>query len=289
MADEPEDSNDELDNDEGSGGGGLAAWLLPFGTSFVALAVGALVGGLVVWLIPREPKTVEVPRELTAEEKAAACEPEVSEAATDLEEAEVKLRGLEAQVAAKQEEIVALEAEMERRGTKSRELATELEEAKRALSILETELDRAITEKEALVVELRKTQVALDEQVGKTEMAIDEGNVFKWRAFIGLAQLQICEKGQRRKMGRCRETVAASLEGPIRTAFEHCLRSGQETPTLHEVTNGSALPLYAQWLYEEDRVTKGWYVRLCDPTLPEATAFGAVDMDKATEAVGGAE
>ena len=78
--------------------------------------------------------------------------------------------------------------------------------------------------------------------------------------------------------------AAAALEGDLRASYEHCLRAGQEQPSLWEASNGDELPPYAQWLGEDSRVTKGWYVRLCDPSLPEATEFQEVDVDHATEA-----
>ncbi len=285
MANDPDDV--ELDDDDGPRGGGLAAWVLPFGTSLVALAVGAMVGGGIVAMIPRKPTLVEVSRALTNEEIEAICAPVVGEAvaaaATDLETAESKVRTLEVEVAEKQSAVAELEAEMKRRGARGAELAKQLETAKRDLATVEGRLEKALQEKETLMVELRKTEIALEDQVVKTGLAKDEGVVFKWRSFVGLAQLQICDKGMRRKMGRCRETVAASLDGNIRKKVEHCLRAEQESPSLVEAAKGQELPAFAMWLDQEDRVTRGWYVRLCDPSLPEATNFQDFDLDEATQ------
>lgn len=290
MADEHDDI--DLDEEEEPAAGGFATWVLPFGTSFVALAVGALIGGGIVAMFPRKPTLVEVSKDLTNEEIDALCAPKVDEAVadatTDLEAAETKVRTLEAKVAEKEEEVASLEAEIKKRGAAGAALSKELEEAKRTLALLEGTLEKAISEKETLVVQLRKTEVALEDQVARTELAKEEGLTFKWRSFVGLAQLQVCDKGMRRKMGRCRETVAAALDGEIRASFEHCIRSGQETPSISEAEKGEELPAFAMWLDQDNRVTKGWYVRLCDPSLPEATNFQPVDLQETTEqALGG--
>ncbi|MBW1877035.1 MAG: hypothetical protein JRI25_00840 [Deltaproteobacteria bacterium] len=272
----------DLDEDDDSPRSGLAAIVLPFGTALVALAVGALVGGVIVGLMPRKTNLVEVSKDLTNEEIDALCAPKVAEAADDLETATEKVRTLEAQISAKERQVKTLESEMSRRYTKGEELVAQLKSARAELSVLEERLDTAIDEKEELMVLLRKTEVALEDQVIKTELAKDEGLIFKWRSFVGLAQLQICEKGARRKMGRCRETVAAAMDSTVRSGFEACLESGQEIPTLVEAEKGEDLPAFSQWIDQDSRQTRGWYIRLCDPTLPEPDQFQDLDLEETT-------
>lgn len=280
-------TNDDLDMDDDPPETTMAARALPFVTTVVAFAVGALVGGVIIFFFARGQELVEVSRDLSNEEVEAICAPKVDEAVAEatgeIEASSEKVRTLEGQVAAKEAEIERLESEMVARGAKGAELATALKTARAELSSLEAKLEQALAEKEELIIELYRTEVALEEQTSKTELAKEEGLVFKWRSFVGLAQLQICEKGGRRKMGRCRETVAAALDADVRAAFDHCIRSGQETPSLAEGVKGEDLPPFAQWVDEEQRQTTGWYVRLCDPTLPEAKNFQEVDMDEATE------
>jgi hypothetical protein len=272
----------DLDDDEESPGGGLAAIVLPFGTALVALAVGALVGGVIVGLMPRKATLVEVSKDLTNEEIDALCAPKVAEAADDLEAATEKVRTLEAQIDSKERQVETLEREMARRATTGEEMVAQLEAARSELFTLEARLEKAIDEKEELMVLLKKTEVALEEQVVKTELATEEGFIFKWRSFVGLAQLQICEKGARRKMGRCRETVAAALETSVRSGFEACLESGQEIPSLAEAEKGEDLPAFGQWIDQEHRQTRGWYIRMCDPTLPEPEHFQDLDLEETT-------
>ncbi|MCA9494339.1 MAG: hypothetical protein KC621_30645, partial [Myxococcales bacterium] len=79
-----------------------------------------------------------------------------------------------------------------------------------------------------------------------------------------------CEKGNRKKMGNCREAVLASLSTDTRQSkFAHCIRSGQAQPVVHERQGNGDLPDFSEMLNEEEKLVKGWYVEFCDPTLPE--------------------
>ncbi|MCA9488947.1 MAG: hypothetical protein KC621_03470, partial [Myxococcales bacterium] len=79
-------------------------------------------------------------------------------------------------------------------------------------------------------------------------------------------------KGNRKKLGNCREVVHATLSSADRRdAFAHCVRSGQATPMVRELDKGQVLPEFSSMLDEEQKQTKGWYVEMCDPTLPERT------------------
>ena len=77
----------------------------------------------------------------------------------------------------------------------------------------------------------------------------------------------MCDKGAAHRVGRCRDEVVSALGPGVHEQFLHCLRAGQEPPDVHQAKD---LPSFSQWLTPEDRDVKGWYVSLCDPTLPEA-------------------
>ena len=94
-------------------------------------------------------------------------------------------------------------------------------------------------------------------------------NTPRLSAFAKDAQIAICEKGNRKALGKCRETVQEKVR-KYRVEFETCVRSGQAEPSLREADKGDELPEFAQWLDQDDKVTKGWYILLCDPSLPEA-------------------
>ena len=72
-------------------------------------------------------------------------------------------------------------------------------------------------------------------------------------------------------MGRCCETITEALTPTMRDKFRHCIKAGQSVPAVLEAEKKQKkLPLYAEWLGQDNKVTKGWYVLFCDPTLPEA-------------------
>ncbi len=275
---------DELPLEHGTGVGAATAVAvaLPMMTAGIAVVAGAVVGILGTWLVMRgEPEKVEVPRDYTEDELAAACKPMLDEALDELNNAEKKVETLEGRVNAKQGEITELEEEMKRRAQRGallveerNELKRQLESAKAELVNLEKRLEIAIEEKELLTIELTETKEDLEEQKYQTHVAKEDALDYKWRDFIGKSQLEICERGNRKKMSRCRETVEETAE-PYKDKFDHCVRSGQAVPSVREIEKKSdPLPQYAEWIDEENKVTKGYYVLLCDPTLPEATGDG---------------
>jgi predicted nucleic acid-binding Zn-ribbon protein len=257
--------------------GGLPAWLLPIVTSGVALVVGLSVGTLGTWLLLGGPATVEVPRELTQAELEAACAPFVEVASTELAVAREKVDVLRSEVARKEAQIADMEAEMKQRNERGAAFASEFNRMKAELEDLRARLTQAEAEKAALVEELQRTveqleqtEVALERQTELTDIARDDALANKWSSFVNDAQLEICEKGNRNKLGKCRETVVAKLDASMRDRYQHCIRAGQEAPVMRELEKDEVMPRFGKALDEEDKVTKGWYLLLCDPTLPEA-------------------
>jgi hypothetical protein len=277
--------NDDRDVGGTSGGpprppGMMALAALPLITGIGALVIGGVLGLAVGWVVkPAEKVEVEVPRELTPEELTAACATEVQESTNQLEEAQGKVAFLEKEVEDRQARVVELETEMARRAERGKDLVAELEKVKRDLAEAVAALEVARAEKERLVIELTQTQeelaeteAALTTQKKATSRAQEDALVNKWYRFINDAQLEICEKGNRKKLGNCRETVQATLmTNPRRDKFAHCVRSGQATPMVRELSKGEGLPDFSEMIDEEQKQTKGWYLLLCDPTLPEKT------------------
>ena len=279
--------NGDDDRDVGGASGGpprpggmMALAALPLLTGIGALVIGGVLGLAVGWVVkPAEKVEVQVPRDLTPEELAAACAPEVQETANELEEAQNKVVFLEKEVADRQARVTDLESEMARRAERGKDLANELAKVKRDLEEALAALDVARAEKERLVLELTQTKEELSEteqalatQKKHTARAQEDALVNKWYRFINDAQLEVCEKGNRKKLGNCRETVQATLmTNPRRDKFAHCVRSGQATPMVREMSKGESLPDFSEMIDEEQKPTKGWYVLFCDPTLPEKT------------------
>jgi len=261
---------------------GIAGVLLPFVTNISSLALGVVVGVLLGFLFSSMRQVeVEVPRELTEAELEAACAPSVAEKAKDLEEAQEKVSRLSSDVATKEAKVAELEAEMTRRSERGRALVLELEKAKQELEEVKAALVIAEEEKAVLVQELtlteaklEETEEKLEEQIELTDLAKEDALTNKWYRFINDAQLEICEKGNRKKLGKCRESVQDHLMvDSIRDRFAHCVRSRQATPTVLLLEKGEVMPQFASYIDQEDRITKDWYILLCDPTLPEADGF----------------
>jgi hypothetical protein len=269
--------DDDIDlPSQSSGGGGpsAASIVVPLITTATALVIGLAGGAAIGWLaFSRDPEVVEVARDLTAEELTALCTPQidaaVETAASELQVAQGRVSTLQEQVFSKEREIADMEAEMSRRAERGRALVAEIEAARAELATLRTQLTEAVAEKDRLFRQLRHTEEQLADSRVETYVAREDALSFKWTTFLGEAQLQVCEHGGRKRMGRCRETIDTVL-APLRPQFEHCVRSGQELPTLVMEENEDArLPAFARWLGQDDRITKDWYVLMCDPTLPE--------------------
>lgn len=187
-------------------------------------------------------------------------------------------------------ELNARAAEFEAR---ARVLADELEMARNQLATVTRQLTEARDEKriieEALVrtaTMLADTEQKLEVQVTKTQFAENDAMQQKWWRFLADAQLSVCEKGNRKKLGACRETVQARLsERTTQQRVIHCVRSKQATPTVNELEKDAKLPRYAVYIDQENKVTKDWYIQLCDPTLPEASGLDS-PMPTSTRAGG---
>lgn len=270
-------------DDEGSGsstGTTLLAVAAPFVTAGIALLVGIVVGGGIAWVAKPDVMVEKlVPRDLNAEELTAACAPAVAEVTARLTQAEDKVTTLVSDVKTKEARVNELEADIEARkargaaaGAEFARMKEELAAAKAELETIKVQLVTAIEEKEAVVKELKATVKALDEQKIETKVAQEDALTKGWSAFMSGSQIEICDHGNRKKLGRCRETVEEKVT-PFKAKFQHCLRSGQEMPSVHPVEKGVDLPQFSELIDETSNITEGWYVLLCDPTLPEAKGF----------------
>lgn len=271
-------AKNEFDDDLPSSGPsatGIVAMVLPFATAIAALVVGAVLGfaiGLVVK--PAEIVEKQVPRELTAAELASACAPTVEQTVDKLEKAESRVKTLEAEVAERNARVAELETKQKGGGGPSRELLQarkDLEEARAQLQVAQEEKAQLMVELTQTKEQLAKTEQALVEQKELTQDAREDALVNKYFRFVNDAQLEICEKGSRKKMGNCREDVKAALQNNTarRDKFAHCVRSGQATPMVREIEKGQSLPSYSEWVNETEKTTRGYYILFCDPTLPE--------------------
>ncbi len=263
----------------------LPGFILPALVAGFALVLGTLTGAVIVYVAkPAEVVEKEVPRELTAQELDAACQPKVDEVTASLNQANDKVMGLVTEMRTKEARVAELEAEMVRRGKHGAELKKELEAAKAELVVVKQQLKDAIDEKERLVVKLKKKEVELEVSKEETREAREDALARRWEAFVNQSQLDICERGNRKKMGKCRDAVQLTLNADRKARFGHCIRSGQEQPSIAEAEKKvTSLPRFAEYLDQENKILKDWYIMLCDPSLPEASTFAAAPADPLVE------
>lgn len=270
---------DDIDEDDGfEAGSSIPAFVLPFVTAGAALLVGALLGGLIIWLVkPASEKIVEVPRNLTESELEEMCAPFVIEKDDEVQAVQAKMVVLAKDLKEKRDRVEELEAEMKRRNDRGAGSVAALEKAKRELADALAELESVKAERDQLVEDLRKTIVQLEEAEARAEREAEQKELYKadalinkWKAFKAESTVEICDHGGRKKMGKCREKVEAVLDDASWREFRHCVLAGQATPSVRVLEKDATVPQYARYLDQEDRITKDYVVLLCDPTLPEA-------------------
>ncbi len=255
------------------------------------LAIGALVGAGIgyalhaaladpVEMMASEPLIIK--QELTDEEILAFCSDEVDAERTKLWDAQDKVEDLESELDAKRAELATMEANEEKNKEKAAKAAKRFKEMEAEIERLETELVQAETQRDEALAELKVTVAALEVQIKETdkqrkraERFRDESHKNLWTSFKAEAKVEICDRGTRRRHGKCHESIDVILETRIMNPFMECVDSNQATPRLVQAEDkGATLPAYAEWLDpdKENRDTKKrWYVQFCDPTLPEAS------------------
>lgn len=235
-------------------------------------ALASVLGFGSAWMLkPAEVRTVqiEVPVEVPATDDLQAQD--------ELSVAQNKVSDLERTVATQERQVNELEEKLRKGAVAGKSLRAELAAVKAELVETEKALAVALQEKEEVLVQLKltteqleQTEVKLAEVTVQRDDAREDAMYNRWQDFVKGAQLEVCDRGGRKKLGNCREVVAAAVRSPENEArFAHCLLSGQAQPTIRELDKDTELPTFSAMLDEEQKQTKGWYVEYCDPTLPE--------------------
>jgi hypothetical protein len=199
----------------------------------------------------------------------------------------MRVAELQDQITAGESRVATLEAEIHRRNHSGGALKRELDRARAELAQTKLLLASAEEEKDRLIVELTRTEdklvrteAKLKKQVKATERAEEKALTNNWYRFLDESQLRVCERGNRKRLGNCRQRVLEILgRQKIRSKFSHCVRSGQATPEVEELGKDEELPSHSYYLNRDDKFVKGWYLHLCDPTLPERSGFDSDPYD----------
>jgi chromosome segregation ATPase len=232
--------------------------------------------GIIFALSACQPEKVEVMRDPTDAEILAKCSP-VDAIKDELTTAQKRVSELERDAATKEGKVRELESRISKGAENGGKMKQELDRLKKELAETQEKLSIAEAEKERLLVELTSTKQelavtkeALVETKEQRDQAREDALYNRWQKFLSTAQLEICDKGNRKKLGGCREAVTAELAIKSRQdKFAHCIRSGQAQPLVHELEKDAQVPKFAEMMDEEVKQVKGWYVDFCDPTLPE--------------------
>jgi chromosome segregation ATPase len=240
------------------------------------LAALAGLGFTTLGLTACQPEKVEVMRDPTDAEIKAKCAP-VDAIKDELTVAQTRVSELERDAATKEGKVKELEARIAKGAENGGKMKQELERLKLELAETQQKLAIAEAEKERILVELTDTKQELaqtkEELVltkDQRDQAREDALYNRWQKFLAASQLEICDKGNRKKLGGCREAVTAALAIKARQdKFAHCVRSEQAQPMVRELEKEATLPKYAEMMDEEIKQVKGWYVEFCDPTLPE--------------------
>lgn len=271
-------------------------------THAVALALGAVLGIVGASMIEyyQNPELLDRPEgelsraelisRLDTSEKAyaellAEKAKQENDSKGEVEAANQKVGTLQTQVEKKQEEMAVLEAKVKKSAGKSASLKKELAAKQAELESLQGQLTQALAEKAQLEVDLsvsrEETDVARTETTvarGETDVARNQTIDAKWQGFKSDAMVQICEKGNRNKLSKCRDAVTETLTSSRGAKFKRCLSSGQASPRLiafDKKIDDPELPRWSEWMNQDSSFTADkWYIIFCDPTLPEAN-FGS--------------
>lgn len=271
----------------GLSGMSILTVVLPFAATIASLLFGILIGGVAGWLIKPTQQPIEYLRTASLAELALVCEPVVQEQKTQLAEVKQEIEVLRIQVAEKEAEVADLKARAEKQGSRKvavdgRDYSGELSSAKEQLAEARLQLKMMEQVKNQLVEQLTRTQEKLvkaesdlAEAVAVTDVLRDENTklqddviVQRWFRFVADAQLEVCEKGNKKKTDECRDAVGKEVSA-VKREFVHCVRSGQAVPVAKLLAKGTALPHFARMMNQDDKHLEGWYLQMCDPTLPE--------------------
>jgi predicted nucleic acid-binding Zn-ribbon protein len=288
----------EYDESGGGGGGRAGGCLLQVVTHGVVLVLGAILGvlGSKAAEYVANPELRERPEGSLSRAELIAKLDEAEKRYADMlaenarkeeiqksefDQATAKVSDLEGQVSKKQDEVKLLELKVKKGKQKSAALTKELEERTAELAALQVQLDEA----RAQVVQLQADLDVSHEETRTARLETDEARSetvdARWEGFVSDALVQVCEKGNRNKLAKCRDEVTASLDSKRQARFKQCVSGRQASPRMVRVDDKEKdpqLPRWSEWVNEESKFTEQkWYITFCDPTLPEARSTSTED------------
>lgn len=274
-----EDHGSMLDDGDGLSGLSVVSIVLPFVATILSLFFGMFIGGAAVWILKPAPQPIEFIKSASLADLQLMCEPVVDDQVAKIAGVRAEISALEAEVLEREAQVDALRGQVAARDAEAEaklaDATASLASARRQLRTL-NEVKEQLVEQLTLTKErLVRTEANLQDQVAVSEALRDENFdlrddviVQRWFRVLNDAKLKICEKGSKKKTEACREAVSAELSA-IKREFVHCIRSNQAAPSVEQLQKGAELPHFARTFDPENKLLAGWYLQMCDPTLPE--------------------
>ncbi len=213
--------------------------------------------------------------EHAVDEAVAVVEPQDGASTGELYEAQATVKDLESQIAAKEALLteLALAAGLDAPPAEAQVLVEEvttlranLVAARQVRDRLKGELSEALAAVELQTEETARFRASADDWRQQAERA-------QWRDLVSTAQVEVCDRGTRRGVDKCRAEVASYFTDDRYARYANCVREGGATPVLLRVDRGNDVPSTAEPVGPSPIFRTGdWYVLYCDPRLPEQEA-----------------
>lgn len=259
----------------------MSSHLMKIGIGVVGILIGGLVGYVAhSTLSPMQEITVEtnvIEKELTDEDLEALCAELTDTERNTVLTVQAEVKSLQEQVGEREAELLKLKTKIKNADIGRKAAKKRWEELEKEIALLHVRLAAAEQERDELKVELQDTLKELNIQVKLTKKYKAKAKKYRrestenlWSAFQAEAKVSGCDRGTKRRHGKCHESFDLAMTPKLKERFRNCVDTYQAVPVLKKKNRDDELPGFSVYLNEESRFTEDWYIIFCDPTLPEA-------------------
>jgi CRISPR/Cas system CSM-associated protein Csm2 small subunit len=253
--------------------------------------VGVICGAGLGWFghsVLNTPEVITPPPEIIKEEisdedLATLCEELTEDERANILDVQAQVVSLQSELQEKESELDRLYEESKRDASKKEAARKRWKELEAEIATLRVQIASVERERDELKEDLQETLVKLDSQIRETKRYRKKAKKYRrestqnlWTAFVSQAKVNGCNKGTKKRHEKCWDAFEASMAPAIRERFTTCVNTYQAVPILSKSKKGEALPQFAEWLSDETKYTRNWYILFCDPSLPER---GDPDLD----------
>ena len=254
--------------------------------------VGVICGAGLGWFghsVLSTPEVITPPPEIIKEEisdedLASLCEELTQDQKANILDVQAQVQSLQSQLQEREAELDRLYEEAERDKSKKAAARKRWKELEAEIATLRVQLASVERERDELKEELQDTLVKLDTQIRETKKYKKKAKKYRrestqnlWTAFVSQGKVNGCNRGSKKRHEKCWEAFEGALTPAIRERFTTCVNTYQAVPILRKSKKGEPLPQFAEWLSDETKYTRNWYILFCDPSLPEK---GDPDLDE---------